>query len=63
MVKGQRGLEPVFKAIELIPYKEALMPYDTVLIKPNLITNHTYETGITTDPIVIEAVVIPVSYV
>lgn len=57
VVKGQRGLEPVFKAIELIPYKEALMPYDTVLIKPNLITNHTYETGITTDPIVIEAVI------
>jgi uncharacterized protein (DUF362 family) len=27
-----------------------------VLVKPNLITSHTYETGITTDPIVVEAV-------
>lgn len=57
VVKGERGLEPVYRAMELIPYREALEPYDTVLIKPNLITSHTYETGITTDPIVIEAVI------
>jgi len=41
----------------LIPFKEALEPYDTVLIKPNLITSNTYETGVTTDPIVVEAVI------
>ena len=57
VVKGERGLEPVYRAMELIPYREALQPYDTILIKPNLITSHTYETGITTDPIVIEAVI------
>ena len=57
VVKGERGLEPVYRALELINYREALEPYDTVLIKPNLITSHTYETGITTDPIVIEAVI------
>lgn len=57
VVKGERGLEPIYRAMELIPYREALEPYDTVLIKPNLITSHTYETGITTDPIVVEAVI------
>ena len=57
VVKGERGLDPVFKAIDLIPFNEALEQYDTVLIKPNLITSHTYETGITTDPVVVEAVI------
>ncbi|MBK5113908.1 MAG: DUF362 domain-containing protein [Candidatus Heimdallarchaeota archaeon] len=57
LVKGERGLEPVYRAIDLIPFEEALGPYDTVLVKPNLITSHTYETGITTDPIVVEAII------
>jgi uncharacterized protein (DUF362 family) len=57
VVKGERGLDPVFKAIDLIPFKEALGSYDAVLVKPNLLTGHTYETGITTDPIVVEAVI------
>lgn len=57
VVKGERGLEPVYRAMDLIPYKEALEPYDTVLVKPNLITSHTYETGVTTDPMVVEAVI------
>ena len=57
VVKGDRGVEPVFRAMDLIPYKEALAPYETVLVKPNLITDHTFETGITTDPIVVEAVI------
>ena len=57
IVKGARGLEPVYRAMDLIPYREALEPWDTVLVKPNLITSHTYETGITTDPVVIEAVI------
>ena len=60
VVKGKRGLEPVFRAMELVPFKEALEPYETVLVKPNLITGHTFETGITTDPIVLEAVLIKV---
>jgi uncharacterized protein (DUF362 family) len=57
VVKGERGLEPVYRALDMIPYKEALEPWDTILIKPNLITSHTYETGITTDPMVVEAVI------
>lgn len=57
VVKGERSLETVYRALELIPYREALEPYDTVLVKPNLITSHTYETGITTDPVVVEAVI------
>jgi uncharacterized protein (DUF362 family) len=57
IVKGERGVEPVFRAMELIPFKEALVPYETVLVKPNLITGHAFQTGITTDPIVVEAVI------
>ena len=57
VVRGERALEPVYRAMTLIDYHEALEPYDTVLIKVNLITSHTYETGITTDPIVVEAVI------
>ena len=57
VVKGERGLEPVYRALDMIPYGEALEPWDTVLVKPNLITSHTYETGITTDPMVVEAVI------
>jgi len=60
VVKGERGLEPVIRAMELIPFKEAIDPYETVLVKPNLITGHTFETGITTDPIVVEAVILKV---
>jgi hypothetical protein len=46
VVKGERGVEPVFRAMELISFKDALEPYETVLVKPNLITGHTFETGI-----------------
>ncbi|MFW9851169.1 MAG: DUF362 domain-containing protein, partial [Candidatus Thorarchaeota archaeon] len=44
-------------AINLIPFRDSLEPYETVLVKPNLITGHTFETGVTTDPVVVEAVV------
>ena len=57
VVKGERGVEPVFRAMDLIPFREALEPYETVLVKPNLITSHTFETGVTTDPVVVEAVI------
>ncbi|MDO8124594.1 MAG: DUF362 domain-containing protein [Candidatus Hermodarchaeota archaeon] len=60
VVKGERGIEPVFRAMDLIPFKEALESYDTVLVKPNLITSHNFETGITTDPIVVEAVIMKI---
>jgi len=57
VIKGERGLDPVYRALDLIPFKEVLEPWDTVLIKVNLITSHTYETGVTTDPIVMEALI------
>jgi uncharacterized protein (DUF362 family) len=57
VVKGERGLKPVYEALELIQYWKSLVSYDTVLLKPNLITSHTFETGITTDPIVVEALI------
>jgi uncharacterized protein (DUF362 family) len=57
IVKGERGHEPVFKALDLIDYKQALVGYDTVLIKVNFITDKTWDTGATTDPVVVEAII------
>jgi uncharacterized protein (DUF362 family) len=57
IVKGARGHKPVFKALDLIDYKSALAGYDTVLIKVNFITDKTWDTGATTDPIVVEAII------
>ena len=57
IVKGERGHEPVFKALDLIDYKQALVGYDKVLIKVNFITDKTWDTGATTDPIVVEAII------
>jgi len=36
--KGERGHAPVFKALDLIDYKNALAGYDEVRIKVNFIT-------------------------
>jgi len=57
VVKGDRGKEPVFNALDLIDYKTALEGYSKVLIKVNFITDKTWETGATTDPIVVEAII------
>jgi uncharacterized protein (DUF362 family) len=57
IVKGARGHEPVFKALDLIDYKKALTGYDQVLIKINFITDKKWDTGATTDPIVVEAII------
>jgi len=57
IVKGERGHAPVFKALDLIDYKSALAGWDKVLIKVNFITDKTWDTGATTDPIVVEAVI------
>lgn len=57
VVKGPRGHEPVLKALDLIDYKEALKDWDRVLIKVNFITTKTWDTGATTDPIVVEAII------
>jgi uncharacterized protein (DUF362 family) len=57
VVKGERGHAPVFKALDLIDYRNALLGYDKVLIKVNFITDKTWDTGATTDPIVVEAII------
>ena len=56
VIKGERSHEPVLRALDLIPYREALEPWDRVLIKVNFITTKNWETGATTDPIVVEAI-------
>jgi uncharacterized protein (DUF362 family) len=57
IVKGDRGHAPVFKALDLINYKSALAGWDKVLIKVNFITDKAWDTGATTDPIVVEAII------
>ncbi|MCL5949191.1 MAG: DUF362 domain-containing protein [Candidatus Bathyarchaeota archaeon] len=57
IVKGERGHEPVFKALDLIDYESALAGYKKVLIKVNFITTKTWDSGATTDPIVVEAII------
>jgi len=57
IVKGERGHEPVFKALDLVDYETALSGWNTVLIKVNFITVKTWDTGATTDPIVVEAII------
>ena len=57
IVKGERGHEPVFKALDLINYKSLLSSFSKVLIKVNFITVKTWDTGATTDPIVVEAII------
>jgi uncharacterized protein (DUF362 family) len=58
VVKGSRGHEPVFRALDLIDFKEALAGFERVLIKVNFITTKTWDTGATTDPIVVEAIIL-----
>jgi len=57
VVRGERGYEPIFEALDLIDYKRALEGYNTVLIKVNFITTKRWDTGATTDPIVVEAII------
>jgi uncharacterized protein (DUF362 family) len=57
IVKGSRSHEAVYRALDLIDYKEALSGWSRVLIKVNFITTKTWETGATTDPLVVEAII------
>jgi len=57
IVKGRRGHEPVFKALDLINYKTIFADKQKVLIKINFICEKTWDTGATTDPIVVEALI------
>jgi uncharacterized protein (DUF362 family) len=57
IVKGERGHEPVYRALDLIDYETALSTWDKILIKVNFITVETWNSGATTDPIVVEAII------
>ena len=57
VVKGERGHEPVYRAMDLIDYRAALEGHDRALVKVNFITTSTWETGATTDPMVVEAII------
>ena len=58
IVKGERSHESVFKALNMIDYKKALTGFDKVIIKVNFICEKTWESGATTDPIMVEAVIL-----
>ena len=58
VVKGPRGHDTVFRALDLIDYRRALSGWDRVLIKVNFISVKTWETGATTDPLVVEAIIL-----
>ena len=57
VVKGSRGHEPVFRALDLIKYRAALAGWEKMLVKVNFITTKTWDTGATTDPVVVEAII------
>ncbi|MGE5556757.1 MAG: DUF362 domain-containing protein [Methanocella sp.] len=57
IAKGERSHEPVYQALDLIDYKTALDGYRRVLIKVNFITTMTWDTGATTDPLLVEAII------
>jgi len=61
VVKGERGHEPVFKALDMIDYRNAFSGFKRVLIKVNFICAKTWDSGATTDPIVVEAIIKKVS--
>ena len=56
-MKGERGHEPVFRALDLVDYKSCFSGFKKALIKVNFICNETWESGATTDPIVVEAII------
>jgi len=57
IAKGARGHETVYRALDLVRYDKALKGHDFVLVKVNFITTKTWETGATTDPLVVEAII------
>ncbi|HUV98209.1 MAG TPA: DUF362 domain-containing protein [Candidatus Paceibacterota bacterium] len=58
LVKGSRELATVYKAIELAGgIKDIAEKYSRALIKVNFITTKTYETGVTTDSLIVEGLI------
>jgi uncharacterized protein (DUF362 family) len=58
LVKGPRRLETVYEAVKLAGgLGDIAEKYKRVLIKVNFISTKTYETGVTTDPLVVEGLI------
>ncbi len=57
IVRGRRGYEPIFQALDMIDFKDGVSGWKKVLIKVNFIAVKTWDTGATTDPVVVEAIV------
>lgn len=58
LVKGPREQETVHRALDLLGnLKDVVSEAPRVLIKVNFISVKTYETGVTTDPLVVEAII------
>lgn len=58
LVKGPRVHETVYKALDLLGgLKDVVKNAPRVIIKVNFISTKTYETGTTTDPLVVEALI------
>ena len=58
VVKGPRSLDTVYKSIELAGGLESIgKKFDTALIKVNFISVKTWDTGATTDPLVVEGLI------
>ena len=54
---GERELETVYRALNGIDFEGALSEWDRVLIKVNFVVNKTWDTGTTTDPLMVEALI------
>ena len=54
---GERSFETVYRAINGIDFAGALARWDRVLIKVNFVTTKTWDTGTTTDPLMVEALI------
>ena len=57
VINGSRGHEPVFKALDFVDFQNVLKKWDRVLIKVNFITTKSWDSGATTDPVVVEAII------
>jgi uncharacterized protein (DUF362 family) len=57
VVKGGRSHGTVQGVLDLVDIEKALDGWDRVLIKVNFITTKTWDTGATTDPLVVEAII------
>ncbi len=54
---GERELDTVYRALNEIDFKGVLSDCDRALIKVNFVTAKTWDTGTTTDPMVVEATI------